>query len=71
MQAYRHKLVVQDDGTLTLRGLPLRAGEKVEIIIIVQGPELQASERYPLRGTPISYAHPTEPADDTSWEAAP
>jgi hypothetical protein len=70
MQAYRQELVVQHDGTLTLRGLPLRAGEKVEIIIIVQMPLVQLGKHYPLRGTSISYADPTEPADDTNWEVA-
>ncbi|MDZ4722071.1 MAG: hypothetical protein SH847_26720 [Roseiflexaceae bacterium] len=70
MQAYRQELVVQHDGTLTLHGLPLRAGEKVEIIVIVQVPSVWAGKRYPLRGTPISYAEPTEPADDTNWEVA-
>jgi hypothetical protein len=69
MQAYRQEATIQYDGTLTLRDLPLQAGERVEVIIIVQ-PPLQLQNRYPLRGTPITYVDPTEPIASSDWEAA-
>jgi hypothetical protein len=53
--------IIQHDGMLTLRDLPLQAGEKVEAIIIVQSPPARSQASYPLRGTPITYVDPTEP----------
>jgi len=38
MQAYRIETTLTQDGTLTVSNLPLRAGEAVEIIILVQPP---------------------------------
>jgi hypothetical protein len=70
MQAYRQETIVQHDGTLTLRDLPLQAGEKVEVIIIVQAPPVRSQRPYPLRGTPVTYIDPTEPVADSDWEAA-
>jgi len=70
MQAYRQETTIQHDGTLTLRDLPLQAGEKVEVIIIVQSPPARSQHPYPLRGTPIAYVDPTEPVASSDWEAA-
>ena len=70
MQAYRQETVIQHDGTLTLRDLPLQAGEKVEVIIIVQSPPTRTQASYPLRGTPVTYVDPTEPVANSDWEAA-
>ena len=69
MQAYRQETIIQRDGTLTLRDLPLQAGEKVEVIIIVQSPTARSQASYPLRGTPVTYIDPTEPVADSDWEA--
>ena len=38
MQAYRIETTLTQDGTLTVSNLPLRAGEAVEIIILVHPP---------------------------------
>lgn len=69
MQAYRVEATLQQDGTLTLSDLPLQAGEAVEVIILVRPPAGQRQNRYPLRGTPISYIDPTEPVAQEDWEA--
>jgi len=53
MQAYRVETTLQQDGTLTLSNLPLRAGEAVEVIILVQPPVAVDRQRYPLRGVPV------------------
>jgi len=71
MQAYRIETTVAQDGTLTLSNLPLRAGETVEVIILVQPSVMLGRQRYPLRGTPIRYIDPTEPVAQADWEAAP
>jgi hypothetical protein len=53
-----------------LRDLPLQAGEKVEVIIIVQSSPAHSQHAYPLRGTPVAYIDPTEPVAESDWEAA-
>jgi hypothetical protein len=69
MQAYRVKTTIQEDGTLTVSHLPLQAGEVVEVIILVQPSTAWPQDRYPLRGTPITYLDPTEPVAEADWEA--
>lgn len=71
MQAYRVETTLEQDGMLTLSNLPLRAGEVVEVIILVQPPVALDRQRYPLRGMPVRYVDPTEPVAQTEWEAAP
>lgn len=68
MQAYRVETKVQQDGTLTVQNLPLRAGDAVEVIILVRSPVSQVS-RYSLRGLPVRYDHPTEPVAEQDWDA--
>jgi hypothetical protein len=70
MQAYRVETILQQDGTLTLSNLPLRAGETVEVIVLVQSPVTVERQRYPLRGMPVRYVDPTEPVAQADWEAA-
>ena len=70
MQAYRVETTMAQDGTLTLSNLPLRAGEAVEVIILVQPPGLVRHQRYPLRGTSVHYSEPTEPVAQEDWKAA-
>jgi hypothetical protein len=70
MQAYCVETILQQDGALTLSNLPLRAGETVEVIILVRPPALVHLNRYPLRGTPLTYVDPTEPVAQADWEAA-
>jgi hypothetical protein len=70
MQAYRVETTLEQDGTLTLSNLPFRAGEAVEVIILVQSPGVVSHQRYPLRGTSVQYSAPTEPVVQEDWEAA-
>jgi len=67
MQAYRLETVVQKDGTLILSNLPLKAGSNIEVIILVQPVVSLRSNRYPLRGKPITYLHPMEPVAQSDW----
>ena len=69
MQAYRVETKVQQSGLLTLNNLPLRAGEEVEVIILVRPPGIKPQNPYPLRGLPITYLSPTEPVAQSDWEA--
>lgn len=68
MEAYAYEMTVGKNGELTLKNLPLDAGEKVEIIIIPRSKLRQNKERYPFWGKPIAYVHPTYPVADTDWE---
>jgi hypothetical protein len=70
MQAYRVATTLQQDGTLTLSNLPLRAGETVEVIILVSSPVAVDRQQSPLRGVPVQYIDPTEPVAQADWDAA-
>lgn len=67
MQAYRLETVIQQDGTLSLSNLPLKAGSPIEVIILVQPVTPSNLNRYPLRGKPITYLNPTEPVAQSDW----
>jgi len=55
---------------ITLRDLPFRRGESVEVIVLPFAAVAAAGSRYPLRGTPVTFLAPTEPVADADWEAA-
>lgn len=68
MQAYRVETVVPQNGTLTIRGVPFRAGEKVEVIILSWPRTRDNDERYPLRGKPIRYVAPFGSVAEADWD---
>jgi hypothetical protein len=68
MEALRVETKLQQSGTLLLNNLPLRAGQAIEVIILIQPQSQPATERYALRGTPVTYTDPFEPAEP-GWEA--
>ena len=55
MVAHRVETRLQQDGKLTLDNLPFHAGEAVEIIILAAQQPVQATNRYPLRGTVVKW----------------
>ena len=69
MQAYRIETVVAQDGTITIKGIPFRAGEKVEVVIFSRSFKPKGGKRYPLRGKPIRYLAPFESVAENEWEA--
>jgi hypothetical protein len=69
MQAHRAETTLSEDGVITLRDIPFRRGESVEVIVR-SFPAPAAGSRYPLRGTPVTLLSPTEPVADADWEAA-
>jgi hypothetical protein len=69
MQAFRTETILSQDGILTVKGIPFRAGEKVEIIILKLQPNPVGSERYPLRNKPIRYLAPYESVAEEDWDA--
>ncbi|QTN32041.1 hypothetical protein HZ994_06755 [Akkermansiaceae bacterium] len=70
MQAHRAETTLSEDGVITLRGIPFRRGESVEVIVLPFATAPSNGSRYPLRGKPVTFLAPTEPVADTDWEAA-
>lgn len=69
MQMYRIEATVSHDGTVTIKGVPFRAGDKVEVIMRSREYGKECSELYPLRGKPIRYVDPFESVAEDDWEA--
>lgn len=69
MQAHRTEITLSEDGVITLRDIPFRRGESVEIIVLPFPVPAAPGSRYPLRGTPVTFLSPTEPVADADWEA--
>jgi hypothetical protein len=70
MQAHRTETTLSEDGIITLRDIPFRRGEAVEVIVLALGVAVVNGSRYPLRGTPVTFQSPTQPVADGDWEAA-
>lgn len=68
MQTYRVEAVVSQDGVLAIRGVPFRAGDRVEVIILSQRRKRESGERYPLRGKPVHYIAPFESVAESEWD---
>ena len=68
MADYKAELEVGGDGNLTVRGLPFEAGMRVEVVVRALPPAADA-DRYPLRGLPLRYDAPFDPADAQAWDA--
>ncbi|MBM3136425.1 MAG: hypothetical protein FJZ89_14325 [Chloroflexi bacterium] len=66
MQTYRIETIISPDRVLTIPGVPFRAGEKVEVIIISY-PRRRRVKRYPLRGKPIRYLAPFDSVAENDW----
>ncbi len=68
-ETYRVEVVVTDEGTLTVTGLPLHAGDRVEVIVRRQEEGGGTDEPYPLRGRPYRYEAPFDSAAEDDWDA--
>lgn len=65
MDAYKTTARIEADGELRLSDLPFQAGDEVEIILLRLEPTRREA-LYPIRGLPIRYDDPTEPALSSS-----
>lgn len=68
MNLYRTEITLTESSTLTLTDLPFHAGEIVEVIILTKHLTALPENRYPLRGTPITYVEPLKPVAQSDWE---
>ena len=69
MHAHRIETTINQDGTLTLNGIPFQAGDEVEVIILQRPTKPDGNSPYPLRGQPVQYDAPTEPVAENEWDA--
>lgn len=64
------EVTIDEDGRLQVDGLPVRAGDHVQVVVIRRQPAAGGLTRYPLHGQPLRYETPFDPAVDPSdWEA--
>jgi hypothetical protein len=68
MQDYRVETKVSSDGSLTIKGLPFQAGDRVEVIIRSREHRKEEGTCYPLRGKPIRYTDPFGSVAEEDWE---
>jgi hypothetical protein len=69
MSAIRVEATMSSDGKLSLNGLPFRAGEVVQVVIMPKTSSV-GDNPYPLRGLPVEYIDPFEPAvPPEDWDA--
>jgi hypothetical protein len=68
MQTFWIETIISQNGILTIRGLPFRTGEKVEVIVLRSHHKREGDERYPLRGKPIRYIAPFESVAENDWD---
>jgi hypothetical protein len=71
MQAYRVKTIVSSDGSLTIKHLPLSAGDTVEVIVLVQKQSDASKKGYLFHDTPIVYNAPFDPVAVDDWGLQP
>ena len=69
MQDYRVETRISSDGSLTIKGLPFQAGDRVEVIIRSHKYGEGKGTSYPLRVKPIRYTDPFESVAEEDWEA--
>jgi len=68
MQAFRTETKLSQNGKLSLKGLPFRKGEQVEVIILTQK-QSQSEKQYPLRKKAVTYHKPFESVAEDDWAA--
>jgi len=68
MQAFRTETKLLQNGKLSLKGLPFRKGEQVEVIILAQKQKSQTQQPYPLRKKAIIYRQPFDSVAENEWE---
>jgi len=69
MQAYCIHTVVTQSGTMTLKNVPFRPGEDVEVIIVRRVPQTSSARNdAPLRGMVRAYHDPTAPVKEENYD---
>ena len=69
MQPLHLETTCTEDGVITLRDLPIHAGDSVSVVVIPRSSPASV-QPYPLRGEPVEYLHPFDSVAESDWEAA-
>lgn len=69
MQTFRIESIVSPKRVLTIRGVPFRAGERVEVIVVSISHTSVTDKYYPLRGKPFSLSLPFDSVAENDWDA--
>lgn len=67
MLTYRIETTISPNRVLTIRDVPFRVGERVEVIILSLPYKSERGERYPLRGKPFHYIAPFDSVAENEW----
>ena len=66
MPTYRVEATVSSDGTVTIKDLPFRKGDRIEVVM--RSHERCGDLPYPLRGRSIRYDDPFGSVAEDDWE---
>lgn len=64
---HRTETSVEQNGTITLRGLPFHEGDKVIVIVTTRPASVPQKTQYSLRGLPIEYKNPFDSVAEDEW----
>ena len=67
-QTYRVKTTVSKSGNLSIKGLPFKPGETVEVTVRRKQKKANTKAKYPLRGKLRVYREPLKSVDENNWE---
>lgn len=65
---YSTKTKVTKDGKVSIKGVPFKAGETVEVTVR-RGKKSKRAAKYPLRGKAVIYRDPFKSVATNDWEA--
>jgi len=69
VRAHTVNTVVEDDGVVTVADVPVKAGQRVQVIVLMPD-EAERREFYPLRGLkPFQYEGPDDPVGEDEWDS--
>ena len=69
MRAHEEDVTVEEDGIVEVDDLPVKAGDRVRVIVLMPEEPSASNERYPLRGrAPYRFDRPTDPVAPEDWE---
>jgi bifunctional DNA-binding transcriptional regulator/antitoxin component of YhaV-PrlF toxin-antitoxin module len=66
MHTFKIHTTVDNNGTIIIKGLPLKAGQDIEVIINQN--DSKNKKKYPLKGKPFSLKKPFDSVTEKNWE---
>jgi hypothetical protein len=69
-RAVEENVVIEEDGFIELSDLPVKAGDRVKVILLIDEANGETRQLYPLRGAaPYRFDDPTAPVAPDDWES--